>query len=90
MTAGEHKDADDSHKCPQVTVLSDGLNVWPCDDGKSEATRENGKAHDPSHPVDRPLDRRVRAVGEMAGDPCVNLLSDLGSIVQLARNRAAQ
>lgn len=78
MTAREDKDANDGNESPEVSVLRNRLDVWPGNDGKGGTSGDYREADNPSHPIDRSLDRRVRALGKVTGDPGMDLLSDLG------------
>ena len=63
VAAGEQKDGNERDGRPDGTALNDGQHVRPSDVGEGQAARENDKGRDPAHPVDRPLDGRVGAVG---------------------------
>lgn len=79
VAAGEQQDRDQADGSPDVAILDDGEDIWPCDKCRSQTARQADNGNDPFHPVDRPLDRRVRAVGQMASEPGVHLLSSLGA-----------
>ena len=79
VAAGEEQDRDERDGRPHGAVLDHRQQVRPRDVRRRQAARQHRERRDPSHPVDRPLDGRVRAVGQVPRHPAVDLLGCLGS-----------
>lgn len=72
VTAGEEQDHDQADSSPEVAVLDNGKDVGRGNSQECEDTDNRGGDGDDLNIVDRTLDRRVRRVGKMAAQPCVN------------------
>ena len=80
VSAGEKEDGDEADGSPDVAALDDGQDIGPGDKAGCQAARQYHRGDDPLHPVDRPLDGGMGTVGQMAGDPCMDLFGALGTI----------
>ena len=79
VAAGEEQDRDERDGRPHGAVLHHRQQVRPRDVRRRQPARRQRERRDPPHPVDRPLDRRVRPVGQVPRHPAVDLLGCLGS-----------
>ena len=79
VTAGEEQDHDQADGSPEVAVLDNGENVGRGNSQECEDTDNGGCDGDDLNIVDGTLDRRVRRVGKMAAQPCVNGLGLVGT-----------
>lgn len=89
VTTSKQEDGDEADGRPDVAALDDGHGVGPGHKAGGYGTGDGNSSNDPFQPVDRSLDGRVWAVGKVAGEPLVNLLSRLRSVVLLASILAA-
>lgn len=79
VTAGEEQDGDQADGGPQVAVLDNGEEVRRSDEKEGQSTNNSGRDGDDLKVVDRANNWRVRRIGEMAAQPCVNGFSLVGA-----------
>jgi hypothetical protein len=80
VAAGEEQDRDEADSGPDIAVLDDGKDIGPGNNGSRNSSRKHHGGEDPLDPVDRAPDGRVRAVGEVAAEPGMDLLGALGAV----------
>jgi hypothetical protein len=80
VAAGEQQDRDKADGGPDIAVLDDGEHIWPSNNGSSDGAGQHHSGEDPLDPVDRALDGRVRAVGEVTAEPGMDLLGALRAV----------
>lgn len=84
MAAGEEENGNQTYRSPDVTILNDGYDIWPCDAQKSNTTKDRGDNGDPANPINGTVYLGVRAARHVSCDPRVHLLSRLRSVRRLA------
>ena len=80
VSAREEQNSDQADGGPEVAVLDDGQKVRRGDCEESEDTDDSGCDSDDLHVVDRTNDGRVRRVGEVTAEPCVDGFGLVGSV----------
>lgn len=80
VSASEQQDRNQADGSPNISVLDDWHQIWPCYTQERHRAENSGRYGYHSCPVDGPFDLRMRSIGKISGNPCVHLLCTLGSL----------